>query len=330
MNGSDDLTSDDEATLTCWAIADGAAGHQSQVKGLAEAIEAEYEAFDCRVAFPWILLPTGLIPLKPKSFKTSHSLSAEPPQVVISCGRQAALGALALKQIHGEDLFAICLQNPKIKRDRFDLIIAPEHDQLSGANVVSTLGAMHHLSLKKLQTAASNGLVGGLEKLTARFVAVLLGGPNKYYAFDEADVKNLVQHLKSVIADDLQLAIIPSRRTPVAAIQELQKEFGEDHFVWNQQGENPYLPALALCSYCVVTSDSVSMISEATATGQPVYIEQLQEQKAAPKFQQFHTAMIERGYARSFEGAVEDWIYVPPQEAERVAKIVKERLAVGN
>lgn len=329
MNGSDSTNSDNESPLTCWAIADGAAGHQSQVKGLAEAIEADYEAFDCRVAFPWKWLPTGLIPLKPSSFKSSYSLNADPPQVVISCGRQAALGALTLKQIHGEKLFAICLQNPKIKRDRFDLIIAPEHDQLSGDNVVSTLGAMHHLSLSNLQTAASIGLIGGLEKLTARFVAVLLGGPNKYYAFDEADVANLKLHLKSVIADDLQLAIIPSRRTPVSAIQALEKEFGEDHFVWDQQGENPYLPALALCSYCVVTSDSVSMISEATATGQPVYIEQLQEQKAASKFQQFHNAMIERGYARPFAGAVEDWIYEPPQEAQRVAEIVKERLAVG-
>lgn len=326
MTNTDRTNTDSETAISCWAIADGAAGHQSQVKGLAEAIGADYDAFDCRVAFPWKMLPTGLIPLKLNCFTATHPMSSSPPQVVIACGRQAVLGALALKQIHGEKLFTICLQDPKVKRDRFDLIIAPEHDQLSGRNVVSTLGAMHHLSLAKLQTAASAGPTGGLEKLTARFIAVLLGGPNKYYAFDENDVEKLIAHLKEASSDKLQLAIIPSRRTPNAAIKSLQREFGEDHFVWNQQGENPYLSALALCSYCVVTSDSVSMLSEATATGQPVYIEMLKEQRATPKFHQFHKSMIERGYARQFEGLVEDWLYEPPQEAQRVANIVKERL----
>jgi mitochondrial fission protein ELM1 len=41
-------------------------------------------------------------------------------------------------------------------------------------------------------------------------------------------------------------------------------------FIWDRHSENPYLGILALADRLVVTSDSVSMISEALATGRPV------------------------------------------------------------
>ncbi len=327
MNGIDGTDSSSNADWKCWAIADGKAGHQSQVRGLAEAIGAEFELFDCRVRFPWNFAPSALVPLKPDSFRFTESVATDAsPEIIISCGRQAALGALALKRTFGESVLLVHLQNPQASRKTFDLIVTPEHDNLQGPNVVSTIGAMHSLTLEKLQEAARRGAVAGLENLTARFVAVLLGGPNKYYAFDDGDILRLSDHLQQIASDKLQLAIIPSRRTPAKAISKLRQSFGGDHFVWDRTGENPYLSALALCSYCLVTSDSVSMISEATATGQPVYVEMLNEKRPAKKFHQFHTGMIERGYVKKFIGNLEDWAYEPPNEAKRIAKIIQERL----
>lgn len=212
-------------------------------------------------------------------------------------------------------------------RKFFDFIVVPEHDQLQGSNVLSTLGALHHLSLQKLQESAQRGPVTGLDKLTSRFVAVLLGGPNKYYAFDQTDVKQLIANLQHISHNGLQLAIIPSRRTPKAALATLNKVFANDHFVWNGAGENPYLPALALCSCCVVTGDSISMISEATATGQPVYIHELNEKRPARKFRKFHQSMIDRGYTRRLDGTeLEEWVYEPPNEAARIAAIIQKHL----
>ena len=43
-------------------------------------------------------------------------------------------------------------------------------------------------------------------------------------------------------------------------------------FVWDRESDNPYLGILALADRLVVTSDSVSMISEALATGHPVEV----------------------------------------------------------
>jgi hypothetical protein len=68
------------------------------------------------------------------------------------------------------------------------------------------------------------------------------------------------------------LAIVPSRRTPAAWIATLEAAFAGDSgvLVWNPEGDNPYLGVLALADRLVVTSDSVSMISEALATAHPV------------------------------------------------------------
>lgn len=324
MNETD---ADSPHNLFCWGISDGAAGHQSQVRGLAEAIQLPFKSLDCRLKFPWNLLPSSFAPRKASTFRSTSSLDDQPaPDVVISCGRQAALAAIATSSIHPATPFLICLQNPQANLKRFDLIITPEHDGLSGKNVISTLGAMHHLTTEKLQLAAGAGPVGGLESLTERFVTVLLGGPNRYFAFDTADIDLLSSHLTRVARSGYQLAIIPSRRTPASALKQITDKFASEHFVWDRTGKNPYLSSLALCSACIVTGDSVSMLSEATATGQPVYIATLNEKKPARKFHQLHQAFIERGYARLFEGEIEEWIYTPPNETQRVADMIQEQL----
>lgn len=328
MNGIETSASPSVSLDSCWTIADGATGHQTQVRGLAEAIGLHPQHRDCRLRFPWSFVPSPLVPHRETSFRWSATIKElAPPQLIISCGRQAAIAALSLKNACSTDVVLIHLQDPQVGRKFFDFIVVPEHDQLQGSNVLSTLGALHHLSLQKLQESAQRGPVTGLDKLTSRFVAVLLGGPNKYYAFDQTDVKQLIANLQHISHNGLQLAIIPSRRTPKPALATLHKVFANDHFVWNGAGENPYLPALALCSCCVVTGDSISMISEATATGQPVYIHELNEKRPARKFRKFHQSMIDRGYTRRLDGTdLEEWVYEPPNEAARIAAIIQKHL----
>jgi uncharacterized protein len=56
-----------------------------------------------------------------------------------------------------------------------------------------------------------------------------------------------------------------------------------------------------------VTADSVSMISEAAATGKPVHILGLDGGNA--KFSRFHAAMQAAGVTRPFVGRIESWSY---------------------
>ena len=314
----------------CWGICDGAAGHRSQVTGLCASIGLPHEVFEVHLKLPWRRFPSALVPVSPFAFREADRLRENsPPRVLVTCGKQTVAASLLCKQRFGAGVFTVHLQHPHVDLNQFDLIVAPEHDGLSGPNVVSTLGAMHPVTREVLEFAVRRGPGGGLETLTAPFVAVLLGGPNRYYAFDERDVNQLAGHLEQVADSGRQLVIVPSRRTPEAAVANLRKRFGAAHFIWNGEKENPYLAALALSSHIVVTGDSVSMVSEATATGKPVLVEFLQEKRAARKFRAFHESLQAAGIIRRFTGELASWVYEPPQPTLSVAEIVRARLGLG-
>jgi mitochondrial fission protein ELM1 len=93
---------------------------------------------------------------------------------------------------------------------------------------------------------------------------------------------------------------------------------------WDGRGDNPYLGYLGLADALIVTVDSVTMISEAAATGKPVHVAELEGGSA--KFRRFHAGMREGGITRPFAGRIEDWSYPPLDETGRVAAEVKRRL----
>ena len=43
-----------------WCLTDGSAGTISQVRGLAEALDINYELKEVKLVFPWNKLPVGL------------------------------------------------------------------------------------------------------------------------------------------------------------------------------------------------------------------------------------------------------------------------------
>ncbi|WP_437202192.1 mitochondrial fission ELM1 family protein [Planctomicrobium sp. SH664] len=309
-----------------WGIADGAAGHGSQVRGLTEGLGGESQVFDCTLAAPWKYLPGFCVPRQQRILRAAVDLNSPAPRVLVSCGRQAATASWILR--HNEPrTFAVHLQHPQSPLERFDLIVVPEHDGLTGRNVVTTRGALHPLSPAALATAAAKGPMGGLEQFDSPFVAVLLGGPNRYFPFTPEDTARLAHRLQQVAAAGHRLAIIPSRRTPAHAISRFETLFGQDHLVWTGKTENPYRSALALASHLIVTGDSISMVSEANATGRPVYVEMLNERRPARKFARFHQLCQQRGLIRPFTGELEDWSYEPLYEAGRIAALIHDRLA---
>jgi len=57
------------------------------------------------------------------------------------------------------------------------------------------------------------------------------------------------------------------------------------------------------------------MISEAAATGKPVYL--LDLDGGNPKFAHFHKLMRESGITRPFAGQLENWSYNPPDDTQK-------------
>lgn len=319
---------------TCWCISKGMAGMNSQTSGLAKAVgfANSFEFRHTTLKFPWNGIPVPLVPRRANVLRQPNVLDGPPPRLVVSCGRHGVLPALTLKKQLGDSVFTVHVQDPKTSTRGFDMVIVPEHDNIRGDNVYLTTGALHYVTPQVLAEAARSPLSLELKPDDRRLVTVLLGGKNGYYAFSRNDVERLIARLKRLVTQhDVRLAILKSNRTSVEAVGRFATEFGPRHFVWDGTNGNPYFAALALADYLVVTGDSVSMISEATVNGKPVFVEYLREVSLRParRFRRFHRMFEEAGFTRPFEGELAEWTYEPPNDTPRIAQLIRERMGIA-
>ena len=315
------------STLRSWILTDGKQGMESQCLGLMEALGLKPDTLRITPRFPWSILPPQLwvAPLSAPG-PDGDRLAPPWPDLLISTGRQTVAPALAIKKIQRERMVAIQLQNPTVDPARFDLVIAPAHDELSGDNVVSTLGALHRITPERLHAEAAM-FADRYAALPQPLVAVLLGGDNRQFRMTSAAADRLGALLAMVAKNHgAGLAVTASRRTSAANLQRIRQSLdGCQADFWDGTGANPYFGILGLADAIVVTGDSVNMVSEACATGKPVHVFQLEG--GSPKFSRFHAAFEARGITRPFDGRLEDWAYSPPDDVARAAAAVRKLLA---
>jgi uncharacterized protein len=163
-----------------------------------------------------------------------------------------------------------------------------------------------------------------LAALPRPILSVLIGGANKAYRLTLRRVGEIAEALADVLRGQGGSALVtPSRRTGAAGIALLRDRLENlPAAIWDGRGENPYFAYLALADAFMVTADSVSMISEAAATGKPVHILDLDGGNA--KFARFHAAMREAGVTRPFSGRIESWSYPLPDDTARAGAALRE------
>ncbi|MFT5392949.1 MAG: mitochondrial fission protein ELM1 [Gammaproteobacteria bacterium] len=314
----------------CWCISKGMAGMNSQTRGLAEAVGVEYEMHSARMAVPWRWLPVAWVPCSVSTLRGLPALAtSRPPRLVISCGRHGVVPALALKRLLGDQVFTVHVQDPKVAPALFDLVVVPRHDAVSGDNVYATMGAIHYVSEDTLAAARSSELAVKLRAENMPLVTVLLGGPNRYYDFTNAAIDQLVGHLRALAQrHQVKLVILGSNRTPPECIARMRGAFPAPHFVWDGSGENPYFSALACAEHIVVTGDSVSMVTEAAATGRPIFVYHLPQRRRSARFEDFHRMFADAGIIRPLTDELEQWCYEPPNDTPKIAAMIRERMGL--
>jgi hypothetical protein len=97
-------------------------------------------------------------------------------------------------------------------------------------------------------------------------------------------------------------------------------------WIWDMQGENPYLGLLACADMIVVTADSVSMVSEAVATDVPVMVMPLPGRSR--RIGLFLGDLVDAGRIRTFNGRLEHWAVTPLDDTSAVADEMCRRLAL--
>lgn len=297
---------------------------EAQCRGLADALGMAAVIKRVRIRPFWSVLPKPLW-LDPLRTLAPEGDRVEPPwpDLVISCGSAGARIAAAIRAASGRTR-AVHIQDPKMDRTQFDVIIAPRHDGLSGDNVIASKAAIHPVTPQKLADGARQW-APKLAGLPRPLIAVLIGGSNGRH--------RLTPEIMRRLADDLSrlarttgggLAVTPSRRTGAeneAVLRERLKDIPA--FIWDGRGDNPYFGMLALADAIVVTEDSVSMTSEAVATGKPVYVAPLAGESR--RLRRFHRMLMDDGITRPFDGSFARWSYAPPDDTAHAAAEIRSR-----
>ncbi|HEX5317525.1 MAG TPA: mitochondrial fission ELM1 family protein [Stellaceae bacterium] len=303
--------------VALWVLHDGKAGMASQSLGLAEATGFDFVEKVLDIGPPWAWLPPRLWPAPLAAAK----LAPPWPDLVIACGRNAAAPALAIRRASGGKCRAVQIQDPRIGRGEFDLMVVPAHDRLRGERVEVSLGAIHRVTAEKL--AAERARFPRFETLPHPVVTVLIGGSNRAYRLDPARLGTIADSIAGAVRDaGGSVLATASRRTGPEGLALLRARFGRlPGEVWDNTGDNPYYAYLAYADHLLVTADSVSMVSEAAATGKPVQV--IGIDGGDGKFARFHAAMREAGITRPFAGALECWSYSPPDDTARAGAAVR-------
>jgi hypothetical protein len=167
------------------------------------------------------------------------------------------------------------------KIERFDLIVTtPQYRLPERPNVLHNLTPLHRVTEERLRAAAADW-APRLSELPGPYLAVVIGGNSGPFTFDHAAAKRLARQA-SARAKELgaSLLVTTSARTPRDKINSFERalDVPAEIFRWSKDvAENPYFGFLALADEVIVTGDSMSMLTEACATGKPVYLFDLGE-----------------------------------------------------
>ena len=141
--------------LSVWVVSDGRAGIQNQALGLAEAVQrltpAEITIKHIRWRPVFDRLPSALkttAMLAP----TSDPIIAPWPDLWIATGRATLPLSTQVKTWSGGKTFVVQTQDPRWANDRYDMIVAPAHDGLSGDNVFEITGSPHRIPIRRGET----------------------------------------------------------------------------------------------------------------------------------------------------------------------------------
>ena len=317
------------AAAACLAVHDGRAGNARQALALARALQpqAGERELVLQPRAPWRWWAPRRLP--GAAFGLGAALRTaltQPPGLAVGCGRQAALATRLLRRAGAR---AVQILDPRQPPRHWDLLVVPEHDRLHGDNVLTVRGSLHPVDdewlLRALQTSPA------LAALPAPHTVLLVGGPSRHAALDDAGFAALLRQLAAhARAEGGSFSVIASRRTPPAWRAALGAvDAGVPGLRWRDTGDgaNPYAGLLAHADRLVCTPDSVNMLSEAAATHAPLFI--WQPALGRGRLRHFLDDLLNGGRARALDAALDAYPVTPLRETARVAAQLRQRLGLA-
>lgn len=266
--------------MKLWAVSDGSAGNARQALALAQSlarrVDASAESVVVVGRYPWRAAAPRVLHGALRHFDPPFlsRCRTERPDIVVGCGRVAALATRLAREIGSGDCRAVQVLDPRLPGPHWDVRVVPAHDSYRDDRTVVCVGSLHPVDDAWLEHEAQawSGLAGDCRPPG---VAVLLGGPTRRARWRLQDVQAWLTRIAAWPAARDGIWVLGSRRTPAPIRRWLRGQCDVEFArLWLDHGDgpNPYAAALALAGRLVVSPDSVNMLSEAAATSRPLHV----------------------------------------------------------
>ena len=215
--------------------------------------------------------PPDLPVLAPILLRRRPSDALEPPwpDVVICAEALPSIIATRLKARSQGQIRTVCLARPAGSPDAFDLVITTAQYRIPASPRLLAIG----LPLAETTPPPPAAAQAGPPRIT-----VAVGGSSFPDRLDGDAARQLASDLLVRAAiEGAMLDVVTSPRTGEAATAALRACLASPHrlHLFTPGPDNPYAALLAAATSIVVTSDSVSMVADALATGKPVAVYRL-------------------------------------------------------
>lgn len=311
-----------------WVLLDDRAGNRSQALGVAGAVNVPFTEKILEYG-PAASLPNMLLGASLRGLTSESKKRIQPawPALVVSAGRRTAPVARWIKSQSGGTTRLVQIMDPGQGRDDFDLLCLPAHDQPTpSANGFVIAAAPHGMTDARLD-AAANEWAEKLPDSSGPRIALMIGGSTRRRKFSDDMARELsASALRVAESVNGHLMVTTSRRTG-EAVNTIEKTLDGRAMLyrWDSTDENPYAGYLALADAIIVTGESVSMCSEACATGKPVYI-YAPDDLITPKHARLHETLFKGEHAKPFDDSVDvNWQPNRLNVADDIAHEIRHR-----
>lgn len=348
------------STPRVWLVTGYRAGERSQILALAEALGWPYElkqlAYRRAGTYKALVRGVGLQGIR---VEASSPLTPPWPDLVISAGMHNEPVVRWVRAQAAGRTRLVHIGRPWARHEQFDLLITTPQYRLPGrANIIHNTGTLHRVTAERLALEA-DAWRAEYAHLPGPYVGVVLGGNSGPYTLGENTAAVTARRVSDLAARmGASVLVTSSARTPDKALQAFERNLSApcSLYRWrpDDAAHNPYFGILALSEVLVVSADSISMLSEACATGKPVYMADLAgcgypmradsritgdfrpgalmysalmrfgHARLSRDLRLVHRALLEQGRAvwlgERFEGALPS----PPDDVDRVVRRVRQ------
>lgn len=267
-----------------WIISEGSPGHVSQSEGLVAALAQrtpiEPQVVQTRPRFGGFVRnlvrrrmgPDGS-PLSPRFLK--RWLGCEPPagqpDLIVASGGKSVFAARSLAVRHHAPLVFLGERKPYPSR-WFHTVFTPSPVEADVHDVAVEM-VPTGITPAKVEAAAA----AWSERPQGRLWAMLIGGSSASHPYAADDWRALGAQMNVLSREHgIRWLVSTSRRTGSEAEANLRRSIAPDAIAravwWSENPEKLMAPILGSADWVFVTQDSVTMVTEAIASGRPVVV----------------------------------------------------------